>query len=125
MEFRKEHIIFSLRTVARIWGSVVLAFLGFLLFAHAFELTGEPIGEFKSKKEIMEFVFFPISTIIGLVVSWKYEGIGGAITVLGMILLFTLRPDLMTNTMFYGLTAPGILHIAYWFYAKDYKRDNR
>ena len=68
--------------VARIWGSISLLFLVFMVGAHIIgALTGSQDGEgFSSTSEMVSFFFFPISIMIGLGIAWKWEGIGGLIT---------------------------------------------
>lgn len=123
MDFRKEHIIFSVRTVARIWAAVILVFVGFMLAAHTFDWHEEPHEGFQSIMEFVTFIFFPIGTLLGLAVALKWEGIGGLMSIISLVGLFIMRPELLGHIMFVGFLAPGLLFILYWYLAKDYKPD--
>ncbi len=99
---------------ARIWGSLVLAFLIFFVGSHligAGEINGE---EFQSASEVVAFMFFPISTLLGLSLALKWEGLGGLITVSGILGLSLLRSDLLANPYIYISMGPGFLYLIYW-----------
>jgi len=105
-----------LRWTARIWGTISLLFLLFMLGAHilgSFSGSAEG-GGFGSTREFISFLFFPVSTIIGLALAWKWEGVGGLVTLVGMIAFHVIRPDLILDPMIDGLAAPGLLFLIYW-----------
>ena len=77
--------------------------------------SADNLGGFQNAKEMLIFFCFPISTIAGLALAWKREGLGGAITILGMLVLFVLRPDLLSARFILILSAPGFLFLFYWF----------
>lgn len=117
----KKQIVLIVRWIARIWGSLSLAFLLFFVGAHLIgTLTGEsePIGKFNSISEMISFAFFPVSIIIGLGVAWKWEGLGGLITIAGIIGLKIIRSDLIFDPIIDGLAAPGLFYILYWFLSR-------
>jgi len=118
----------SIRWIARIWGSISLAFLVFFVGAHLIaSLTGdgEPLGKFNSESEMISFAFFPVSVIIGLGIAWKWEGLGGLITIAGIIGFHVMRPDLIFNVMIDGLAAPGLFYILYWFLARGFIKEKK
>ena len=102
---------------ARIFGSISLLFLVFMVGAHLF---GAIFGEessgngFRSTAEMLSFICFPVSIMIGLAIAWKWEGLGGLITVIGIICFHIIRPDLIFNPMIDGLAFPGFLFLLYW-----------
>jgi hypothetical protein len=99
--------------IARIWGTLILAFVLFFLIADLF--GGETPGGGLKKNEIMSFIFFPGCTVVGLTIALKWEGLGGLIATIGIIGLFITRIDLITNPIFVmGIAPPGILYIIYW-----------
>jgi hypothetical protein len=105
-----------IRWVARIWGTAVLAILLFFLIASIFGAEG--LGAFKPGDEIT-FLFFPISTIVGLALAWRWEGLGGLIATVGLMLLFVVRLDLVsTPTFLLGIFPPGILYLLSWYFSK-------
>ena len=112
----------TIRWIARIWGSLILAFVLFFVLGSIFghEESG---GGFENTSEVITFIFFPISSIIGLGIALKWEGLGGLITIGGIIGLFVMRPDLISNLyLITGITPPGILYILYWYLSKGQPR---
>jgi hypothetical protein len=117
----KKRIATIIRWIARIWGSVSLAFLVFMVGAEIIgTFTGgdNPNGGFKSTSEMVSFLFFPVCTIIGLGLAWKWEGLGGLITIGGIIGFHIIRPDLILDLWIDGLAAPGLLFLIYWILSK-------
>ena len=107
----------TIRWIARIWGSLILAFVLFFLLLHLF--GNDESGEgFRSAGEVIQFLCFPISAIIGLGLAWKWEGLGGLITVGGMIVLAILRPDMIIDISTIAILIPGLLFIIYWYLSK-------
>ena len=117
-----NHTLTGLRWVARISGSLILAFLLFMVLAHVFGNEENGNG-FQNTGEIIAFVCFPISSIIGLSLALKWDGIGGIITVLGMMGLLIIRPDLLLAPLVMIPFIPGLLYTFYWAYTKD-QRNN-
>jgi len=119
----QNKIVTIILWIARITGTLILAFILFFLLAHIFG-ENESGNGFQNTNEVISFLFFPISTLIGLSLALKWEGIGGIITIIGMIGLFVVRPDLLNNT--FGLNMmfpiiPGILYTLYWYLTKNNK----
>lgn len=108
---------------ARILGSIIIAFVLFFLIAHVFGNNESGEG-FRDSKEIITFLLFPISTVIGLAIAWKWEGLGGIITTVGMIGLFSLRPELLNSFYIVIPIIPGLLFIAYWLITKNNETPN-
>ncbi len=117
----KNRLITIIRWTARIWGSVSLIILLFTVGAHLLDTItgeGESIGHFRSVSEMISFAFFPVSVIIGLGLALKWEGMGGLITILGIIGFHTIRPDLFPDIMIDGLAIPGLLYLIYWLLSR-------
>ena len=88
----------AIRWVARVWGTSILAFVLFFLIADIFgEQTDEGLRGFR---EIITFLLFPVSTIAGLGIALRWEGVGGAISTLSIMGVFMLRPDLVNSPWF-------------------------
>ena len=83
-----------MRWVARIWGSAIAAFVLFFLVMD--QLSGGA-AESLSSKEVLTFICFPLSPIVGFILAWKWEFRGGLLVLLGMISLSILRPDLLNE----------------------------
>ncbi|MCW5900546.1 MAG: hypothetical protein KIT10_14875 [Flavobacteriales bacterium] len=96
---------------ARISGTLLLAFLLFMLIGH---LTGDANGpngmRFSNNRELIAFLFFPVCTIIGLALAYKRELLGGTIAIGSLVALFLLRPDLM-QMRFLLMLLPGVLYL--------------
>ena len=60
------------------------------------------VPEFKSVKDGIAFTFFPIGTIIGLGLAWKWELLGGLVAVISMVGLVIVRPDLLSSFLLIG-----------------------
>ena len=112
----KKRIATIIRWIARIWGSISLIFMIFFVGAHIYgSITGK--GEALGHLSI-SFLFFPINTLIGLAIAWKWEGLGGLISIGGIIGFHIIRPDLLFDKMIDGLAAPGLLFLIYWLLTK-------
>ena len=108
-----------IRWIARIWSILSLAFL--LLFFGASIISSVGTSTF-AFKDVYQFLFFPIGLAVGLILAWKWEGLGGIIAT-GSIIGFHLQmlikngnPDF--NLFIELLAAPGILFILYWFLSR-------
>ena len=105
-----------IRWIARIWGTSILAFVLFFLFAYIFE-TEESGGISGIKESIVAIL--GIIAIIGLAIALKWEGLGGLVTITGLIGFFILRFDLISNPYIIGgIAPPGILYLVYWYLTK-------
>jgi len=120
-----QHNLRFIRTLARILGTASLIFLCFIFGAHIIDdLSGvESFGNFNSNAEVLGFIGFPVMTIIGLVVAWKWEGIGGSIALLGLILLFIALGSGALVGLILLLISPSLLYITYWYLAKKSHRE--
>lgn len=66
-------------------------------------------------------LFMPIGFIIGLIIAWKWEGLGGLMALLSLIgfQLFLLLQYGNFSSLFPLLTGiPAILFLLYWFLTK-------
>jgi hypothetical protein len=77
-------------------------------------------------KEWLGLLFFPVGVVAGLVIAWRREVLGGAITV-GSLLAFYLLYGLLLSGRFPGGWAfvvfafPGFLFLSYGLLARDAK----
>ena len=104
--------------IARISGALILGFVLFFLIAHLFG-DDESDNGFRNKREVISFLSFPVSTFLGLSLAYKWEGLGGMITILGMIGLFVVRSDLLHAPHMAIPIVPGILYTLYWLMTKN------
>ena len=92
-------------------GSATLTFLLWMLIGHLVGDANGPNGmRFNNAQEVIAFIGFPVMGIIGLLLAYAWPLAGGAINLLGLALLFCLRPDLLGTG--FGLWAiPGLLYV--------------
>ena len=108
---------------ARVWGTLILAFVSFFLVASLFGEWGQGLRDFR---ELLVFLTFPCSTVIGLGVALRREGLGGLITTSGMLVAFAVRPDLVAQPFFsVGVLGPGVLYLVYWALTKSGRNPKR
>lgn len=118
-------VALTLRRIARGWsiasiGFVLLIFLGEVIFPHA-------EGPFRLR-DLVLFVFFPIGTCAGMILAWRWEGLGGTITI-GSLLAFYAALRIMDGRFpggpFFALVAaPGLLFLLSWTLGIARMKDN-
>lgn len=104
-----------IRWIARGWtiasiGLVLLIFLGEILFPHA-------EASFRLRDVIL-FTFFPIGTFAGMILAWRWELWGGALTVGSMVgfyvALWVMDGRFPRGPYFLLIAAPGFLFLTAW-----------
>ncbi|MFZ4402175.1 MAG: DUF7670 domain-containing protein [Bacteroidales bacterium] len=102
-----------LRWVARIISVPLILFIGVQLIfpEHGFQDNLK-----LSTKESIMVIFYPLMYFIGLVISWKWDAIGGIISIFGVLIAAFFRPDILF--LFLVLSIPAALFIAYWYLSK-------
>lgn len=98
---------------ARILGAIIVAFVLFFLLARIFG-NGEDGGPM-SKEDMVTFTFFPLGLCIGLLLAYKWVGIGGLVATGSMVVLFILRTDLLASTYMLTIAFPGLLYLLHWW----------
>jgi len=114
----------AIRWIARIWGSLIVGFALIFLVAHIFG-TEESGAGFQDTLELITFICFPIGTVIGLLIAYKWERLGGLIACLGLIVGHVIIlidgqfpnkfEDFNILILFFP---PGLLYLIYWFLSK-------
>jgi hypothetical protein len=117
-----------LRWVARVSGTLMVIFTLFMFFGEMLEGSKRHEGQqFASITPIL-FVIFAIwgVSLVGLVVAWWKEGLGGIIALAGFWLLFILNlfnkeASMSWSAMpvFVIFSIPAILYLIYWKLNKD------
>jgi len=102
---------------ARILGVLILLITLYFFFGHIFS-THESSRGFQSASEIISFLFFPIITIIGLIIALKWEGLGGLMTIIGIIGFIVLNPVMIINPYIFIPIVPAVLYSIYWLMSK-------
>ncbi|WP_455170072.1 DUF7670 domain-containing protein [Aegicerativicinus sediminis] len=106
---------------ARIWGGLVIAFVGSIIIGHLFSPVNE-FGTLSDLNELVVFICFPIATLLGLLLAYKWEFVGGAISTIAMIILAFISFDIPSEIQFIlGIYTPGILYLFYSAIKKGFK----
>jgi len=113
------NLLFSLCALR--WSARVLSILAVgvvLLFAFG---EGLNLSNFTAR-ELVLFVFFPLGVCLGMAVAWRWEGLGGGITVASLV-SFYLVHHLMSSRFprgfaFVVLAAPGFLFLMWWLFSR-------
>ena len=99
---------------ARVIDSVLLVFVLIFLMAHIFGKDESGEG-FSNSGEIIQFICFPVGLVAGLLIAWRWEGVGGLVSTLSMTTLFVMRSELVGNPYMIIMIIPGLLFLLYWF----------
>lgn len=79
---KPTRLIFYLRWVARLGSLLSLAFL--LLFFFGEEMNFSQL----TNSEIVGLLFFPVGITVGMLLGWRWETVGGALTVLSLLAFY-------------------------------------
>ena len=114
----KDSVV-TIRRIAGVWSIASIAFLllifiGELIYPHAeasFTLS-DWIGLY----------FFPFGVLLGMIVAWRREGLGGGITVGSLqafyVALRVMRGRFPGGPWFALVAAPGGLFLVYWLLSR-------
>ena len=107
-----------IRRIARIWSLIIIG-LGILVFiAEIIEAATTELAPYPSYENLIPFTLF--LSVVGLAVAWRWEGLGGAITVLsvlGNLFVYLLTGRGAVGIVIMILTPiliPGILFLVCW-----------
>ena len=99
-------------------GTVVALFLLYMLIGH---LVGEANGPdpwtFGSTRDLLSFLLFPLLTLIGLLLAYRWTVIGGTLCTATIVLLLLIRPDLLRSPI-PVVAIPGVLYLLYAWYTR-------
>ena len=92
-----------------------------MFLGHVFGSEG--LGTFKGFTEVLQFLFYPVGICAGLIIAWKWEGIGAFITVGSLAAFHLIRyvsfGDPAFNGMIDGLAGAGFLFLACWYLSRS------
>lgn len=118
MVMQKQKGLTIILWTARLLGSAVIAFLLFMTIGELLSTDSKTV--MIKTSDVLSLLLFPISTIFGLLIAFKWKGFGGLITVGSMILLHIIRPELASNILISAFAIPGLLYIIYSVWSKTY-----
>lgn len=103
----------TLALVTRIMGTILLVFLTFILIGTLTGDSSSPDGlQFRDTSDLIGFLLFPVGTMLGLGLAYRWPLLGGLIAVASTILLVILRPDHLQLT-FLLMVTPGLLYVVF------------
>ena len=74
-----------------------------------------------SPNEWAGLLFFPIGVMIGMIVAWRKEGLGAAVTLLSLVAFYLVYGYLLRNHIggwaFIAFASPGFLFLLHWLCA--------
>jgi hypothetical protein len=108
----------SLRWTARVLASLLAMF--FLLMVIGYAVDSNPDAEQRADilTQVLLLTLF-ITWIIGTMLAWRWEGIGGGIILVSTIIFFIRVPDAFTTlNLLHLLPAIGILFLICWWKAR-------
>lgn len=115
---KEDRITHLIRRVARIW-SIIIIGLGILIFImEIIESSTIELEPYPFYENLIPFTLF--TAVVGLIISWRWEGLGGAITIISV--LVNLGVYLLTGRTAVGavivilspILIPGILFLVCW-----------
>ena len=102
-----------IRWIARIWAALMLAFMLFMFIAHIVEDGIGPEFSLTLRESLM--MVSMIASIAGLALAWKWERLGGILTVGGMAAFylfdFAFSGSFPRTPTFFVVAFPGILFL--------------
>jgi len=99
-----------IKWLAKITGTIVLAFLLFFIVAHLIGAEENRVG-FRDAEDMLTFVLFPVCPVVGLLIAYKWNLAGGLISTGAMLVLFLMRPDLWHGVYVVLSGVPGLLYL--------------
>jgi len=106
-----------LRWSARVLSILVVGVL--LLFVIG---EGLNLSHFTAR-ELALFAFFPVGICLGMALAWRWEGLGGGITVASLAAFYLVQrltsSSFPRGFAFVALAAPGFLFLLCWLWARS------
>jgi len=109
-----------IRWIARLWSIASVGFV-LLMFIGSGLAEGFNPAQF-AFRDLVGLFFFPFGVCLGMIVAWRWEGLGGGITV-GSLLAFYAALRVMGGRFPRGpyfalVAAPGILFLVCWLLSR-------
>jgi hypothetical protein len=106
--------------MAKVWSVASIGFLLLMFIGSGLEEGFNP-AQFVFR-DLAGLLFFPFGVGLGMIVAWRWEGLGGAITV-GSLLAFYAALRLMDGRFPRGpwfalVAAPGVLFLVCWWLSR-------
>jgi hypothetical protein len=107
--------VLTVRWIARVWS---IASVGFVLLIVAGELVYPHAPPPSTFRDLVGLLFFPFGTCVGMILAWRWEGLGGGITVVSLLAFYAalrlMDGQFPRGPYFALVAAPGALFLASW-----------
>jgi hypothetical protein len=110
---RENMTIKIIRWISRITGGIILLFWGFIFLSDLFESSQNRSANPADFYDIAYLTLMVIS-IIGLAIAWKWELLGGIITLAAYTINVLINPRILVIYFHFILPLLGILFITVW-----------
>ncbi|HRH43647.1 MAG TPA: hypothetical protein PKY82_18600 [Pyrinomonadaceae bacterium] len=105
--------MFYLRWTARILSLAVVSLLFFFFIGEGFDISKVGLNE------LIGLLFFPLGLVVGLLISWKNEGLGAVISVSSLFAFYFVYGLLINGRIWQGwaflvFAVPSFLFLIYW-----------
>ena len=111
----------NLRIAARIWSLVSIGFILLIFFGEGFS-QGFDVASITSREWVL-FACFPVGLLVGLILAWWREGIGGAIAIVSFLTFYLVDflddGSFPRGPWFALLAVPGLLFLICWLTARE------
>jgi len=115
---RTSYLVNIIRWIAKVWSVVNLVFV--LIFIIGYALT--PGESLPKSREWLEFALFPTGVILGQLLAWKKEKLGGIITVGSFVSFYLMeliiKGRLPRGPYFALIAVPGLLFLICQFLSR-------
>lgn len=105
--------MFYLRWAARILSLATISVLFFFFIGEGFDVNRVGLNE------LIGLLFFPLGLVVGLLISWKNEGLGAVISVVSLFAFYFVYGLILNGRIWQGwafliFAVPGFLFLIYW-----------
>jgi len=112
-----------IRWVARLWSIASLLFiLAFIVGESLHPTTTAPI----TLRDLVGLLFFPTGVCLGMILAWRWEGLGGAITVFSLLAFYAalcvMDGKFPRGPWFALVAAPGIPFLVCWLLSRGVRK---
>jgi hypothetical protein len=98
------------RLAARLMAAAMLIVVLYFLLAYLIG-SHESFGHFRNLRELLTFICFPVSSLIGLGMTFRYEWAGALLVLAGLAGLLLLRPELGSNLLMMAPALPACIFL--------------
>ncbi len=124
-QVKKSAVITIIRKIARAWSILSIVIVLMTVIGHI--LSPEEV--LPTPGEWVGILFFPFGVLLGLILSWKWEGLGAMITIGSLIGIYItiliIRGNLPRGPFFVLFAAPGFFFLISWLLSRNQMKKSR